>query len=141
MKFGLSENSEKSLIGVHANLVAVVRKAITLTVQDFGVHDALRSIEEQKELFASGATKTLESRHITGHAVDLVPYINGKLRWEWEPIYRIAESVRVASRELDVQIRWGGAWDISFTDSEEIPEHLVIAYSSRIKNQEKAFLG
>lgn len=135
--FKLSDSSEKALVGIHTDLVAVVRRAIVLTVQDFGVHDGLRSIEEQKALLASGATKTLDSRHITGHAVDLVPFVNGKLRWEWEPIYKIADSVRIAAKELDVQIRWGGAWDISFTDSEELPEHLVSAYSTRMKRAGK----
>jgi peptidoglycan L-alanyl-D-glutamate endopeptidase CwlK len=41
----------------------------------------------------------MNSRHLIrsdgfGHAVDLVPWINGKPRWEWKPIYHIAAAVR-----------------------------------------------
>jgi peptidoglycan L-alanyl-D-glutamate endopeptidase CwlK len=81
MSFILGQRSLSELEGVHSDLVAVVKRAIEITPQDFSVHDGIRTIEQQKELVKSGASKTLNSRHITGHAVDLVPYINGKLRW------------------------------------------------------------
>jgi peptidoglycan L-alanyl-D-glutamate endopeptidase CwlK len=111
----------------------VVKRAIALTIQDFSVHDGIRTLAEQQQLLASGASQTLDSRHITGHAVDLVPYINGKLRWEWPPIYVIADSVRAAARELGTPIRWGGAWDVDFTASDESPEDLVAGYVARRK--------
>lgn len=132
-QFKLGKGSLKELEGVHADLVAVVKLAIELTVQDFSVHDGIRTLAEQKKLVASGASKTLDSRHLTGHAVDLVPYINGKLRWEWDPIYLIADAVRTAANKLSVTIRWGGAWDIDFTSSTESPEDLVQAYVARRK--------
>ncbi len=130
-RFKLGEASKKELQGVHADLVSVVKRAIELTVQDFSVHDGIRTLAEQKRLIASGASQTLDSRHITGHAVDLVPYINGKLRWEWDPIYMIADAVRKAAQELDVPIRWGGAWDVDFTASTDSPEDLVAEYVQR----------
>jgi len=132
-KYKLGQASKKELQGVHPDLVAVVQRAIELTVQDFAVHDGIRTLAEQKKLVASGASQTLDSRHITGHAVDLVPYINGKLRWEWDPIYMIADAVRVAAQELGTPIRWGGAWDIDFTASSESPEDLVAQYVARRK--------
>lgn len=139
--YKLGQRSLDELNGVHADLVAVVKRAIEITVQDFSVHDGIRSLEEQRELVARGASKTLESRHITGHAVDLVPYINGKLRWEWDPIYHIADAVRMAAREQGVAIRWGGAWDVPFTDSQESPEDLVADYVARRKRAgKKAFI-
>lgn len=130
-KFKFGEKSLNELKGVHPELVAVVNRALELTVQDFSVHDGLRTLEEQKEMVASGASKTMDSRHLTGHAVDLVPYINGKLRWEWVPIYRIADAVRIAANELGTPIRWGGAWDITFTENLDSPEDLVIDYVTR----------
>lgn len=130
-KFKFGEKSLNELKGVHPELVAVVNRAFELTVQDFSVHDGLRTLEEQKEMVASGASKTMDSRHLTGHAVDLVPYINGKLRWEWVPIYRIADAVRIAANELGTPIRWGGAWDITFTENLDSPEDLVIDYVTR----------
>jgi peptidoglycan L-alanyl-D-glutamate endopeptidase CwlK len=119
------------LEGVHENLIAVVHRAIEITPQDFSVHDGIRTLDEQKALVKRGASNTLRSRHITGHAVDLVPYIAGKLRWEWEPIYVIAEAVRTAAAELDTPIRWGGAWGLDFTESEDSTEDLVEDYAAR----------
>ncbi|MBK9576486.1 MAG: M15 family metallopeptidase [Fibrobacterota bacterium] len=136
-KFSLGATSKKELEGVHADLVKVVLRAIELTAQDFSVHDGIRTLEEQKKLVAAGASKTMESRHITGHAVDLVPFINGKLRWEWEPIYVIADAVRMAARELQIPIRWGGAWDVDFTNSTDSTEHLVAAYTQACIQQGK----
>jgi len=139
--FSLGRKSLAELDGVHADLVAVVKRAIALTVQDFAVHDGIRTVEEQKRLVAAGASQTLDSRHITGHAVDLVPYVNGKLRWEWEPIYRIADAVRIAARELGISLRWGGAWDIDFTASQDSPEDIVADYGARRRAAgKKAFL-
>lgn len=129
--FKLDKRSLDELERVHADLVAVVHRAIELSPQDFAVHDGTRTIEEQRRLVASGAAQTLDSRHLTGHAVDLVPYVNGKLRWEWPPIYVIADAVRTAARELGVPLRWGGAWDIDFTASSDSPEDLVHDYTGR----------
>lgn len=70
-----------------------------------------------------------------------MPYINGKLRWEWEPIYKIADAVRIAANELGTPIRWGGAWDLSFTETSDSPEDLVIDYVARRKKLgKKAFI-
>ena len=115
MAYRLGARSRAELKGVHPDLVKVVERAIQITVQDFSVHDGLRTLEEQKRYVASGASQTLNSKHRAqadgyGHAVDLVPFINGKMRWEWEPIYVIAAAVWQAARELGVPVRWGGAW-------------------------------
>ena len=134
-QFVLGTASKKELKGVHPELVAVVERAIQLSVQDFAVHDGIRTVAEQQKLVASGASQTMDSRHVTGHAVDLVPFVNGKLRWEWPPIYVIADAVRMAARELGTPIRWGGAWDIDFTNSEDSPEDLVAGYVARRKKQ------
>ncbi len=139
--FKLGKHSLDELQGVHPDLVAVVKKAIQYTVQDFSVHDGIRTLAEQQNLVARGASKTLNSRHITGHAVDLVPYINGKLRWEWEPIYFIADAMRMAARELQIPLRWGGCWDRTFTDTLEAPEDLVADYTNRRRRAgKKAFI-
>ncbi|WP_250655208.1 M15 family metallopeptidase [Alkalimarinus coralli] len=137
MAFALGPNSLKELNNVHEDLVSIVKRAIQITPQDFSVHDGIRTLEEQKELVKRGASKTLNSRHITGHAVDLVPYINGKLRWEWEPIFVIADAVRLAAKELSIPLTWGGAWDIDFTNSNEPTEDLVNDYSARRKKMNK----
>jgi len=53
--FSLGKKSLTELNGVHADLVALVTRAIALTVQNIAVHDGLRTIEEQKRLIAAGA--------------------------------------------------------------------------------------
>jgi peptidoglycan L-alanyl-D-glutamate endopeptidase CwlK len=119
----------------------VVKRAIEFTVQDFSVHDGLRTVEDQKKLVERGASQTMRSRHLTGHAVDLVPYINGKLRWEWDPIYKIADAVSTAAEELGTPIRWGGAWDRLLTETDDLPEDMVADYGARRRRAgKKAFL-
>lgn len=129
--FRLGRSSIDALNGVNANLVAVVQRAIEVTTQDFSVHEGVRTLKEQRKMVERGASKTLNSRHLTGDAVDLVPWINGRLRWEWSPIFEIAEAVRFAAQELDVPLRWGGAWDIDFTNSQEPIEDLFLSYADR----------
>lgn len=115
MSFKLSARSEKALYGVHIDLVRVVRRALELSEVDFAVTEGLRSEKRQAELFASGASKTMNSRHLTGHAVDLAPVIGGVIRWDWPPFYKIAEAMKAAAAELGVAIVWGGDW-VSFKD-------------------------
>jgi peptidoglycan L-alanyl-D-glutamate endopeptidase CwlK len=139
--FKLGTKSLKELTGVHRDLINVVEHAIAISPQDFAVHDGIRTIEEQKKMVQNGASQTMDSRHITGHAVDLVPYINGKLRWEWGPIYMIADAVRTVAKSLGIPIRWGGAWDILLTDTSGPTEYVVVDYAARRKAAgKKAFL-
>jgi len=121
--FILGKGSLNELVGVHPRLFAVVQRAIAITPVDFSVHDGLRTEAEQKHYVATGVSQTMASLHRKqpdgfGHAVDLVPYINGKLRWEWPPIYEIAAAMRKALDEHNevrgakpaLKLRWGGCW-------------------------------
>lgn len=105
--YSLSFRSRQKLSGVHPDLVAVVKRAIEITKQDFSVIEGIRSVERQKELFKSGASTTMNSRHITGHAVDLAPY---PVSWDWEYFYPMADAMKQAAEELDVDLEWGGDW-------------------------------
>lgn len=109
MTFSLSQRSRNGLKGVDPRLVAIVERAIQLTPVDFIVTEGLRTKARQAELVASGASRTMESRHITGHAVDVVAW-QGTVRWELPLYYPIAKAFRDASNELGTPIRWGGAW-------------------------------
>lgn len=140
----LGQKSLNNLIGIHPDLVKVVNKAVEIIEFpfDFSVHDGLRTIEEQEQLVKSGASKTMDSRHLTGHAVDLVPYLNGKLRWEWPLIYPIANAMRSAAQQLNIPLRWGACWDINLTTTYSAPvEDLVAGYVERRKAAgKKAFI-
>lgn len=115
MEFKLSKRSLERLQGVHPDLVEVVKLAITLTEVDFGVTEGLRNIDRQRELVAKGASKTMNSWHLTGHAVDLVAYVGSEVRWDWPLYHKIAEAMKRASKALGVPIVWGGDWK-SFKD-------------------------
>lgn len=110
MTFVLGQRSLQRLEGVHPDLVRVVKRAITLTPVDFVVLEGLRTKARQKQLVASGASQTMNSRHITGHAVDLGAYAAGSVRWDWPLYHRIAAAVKEAARLEGVPIEWGGDW-------------------------------
>jgi len=112
MAFKLSKRSLARLDGVNDNMVKVVNTAIGLSKIDFGVICGLRTIEEQRELVAKGASKTMKSKHIEGNAVDLMAYIGSRASWELDLYDDIADAMKIAADEHDVQIRWGAAWHI-----------------------------
>jgi len=110
MSFRLSSRSRSRLIGVHPDLVRVVERAIRLSEVDFMVTEGLRSRERQAQLVRAGASRTLASRHLTGHAVDVAAIVGGKVRWDW-PLYpRIATAFKAAAAEQGVALVWGGDW-------------------------------
>jgi peptidoglycan LD-endopeptidase CwlK len=110
MTYRLSSRSLNRLEGVHPDLVAVVKRAIQITTVDFAVIEGLRTLERQRELLAAGASRTLKSRHITGHAVDIAPWIAGTIRWDWPPFYKLADAMKAAAAEQGTSIVWGGDW-------------------------------
>ena len=110
MAFVLGAASRRKLIGVKPELIAVMERAIQITPVDFRITEGLRTVARQKALFAAGASRTMNSRHLTGHAVDVVALVGGVVRWDW-PLYpRIAEAVKEAALELRTPIIWGGDW-------------------------------
>lgn len=111
----LNARSESNLAGVNPDLVRVVRRAAEITTVDFIVTEGLRTIERQKALVAKGASRTMQSKHIVGRAVDLAPVIDGVVRWDWPPFHNIADAMKAAALELGVRISWGGDW-VSFKD-------------------------
>lgn len=113
--FFLSQRSLDRLEGLHPDLVAVVKEAITITEVDFGVAEGMRTLQRQQKLFDSGASQTMNSRHLTGHAVDLVAYIGSEVRWDW-PLYdKISDAMKNTAFDMGVGLSWGGHW-ASFKD-------------------------
>ena len=132
-EYKLSERSLNSLKGVNPNLVKVVERAIELTEQDFLVLEGVRSKEQCYINYGKGRTASqcsakgvptkyaqpslskvtwlnnpLASKHVTGNAVDLVPY-----PIDWEDINKfkkINEAMQAAAKELGVKLSYGGDW-------------------------------
>lgn len=116
MPYALGQRSLAQLEGVHPLLAGIVHRAIAITKQDFVVQEGLRSIETQRQYVKRGVSRTLLSKHLKqsdgyGHAVDLVPWLNGQPRWEWPLIWEIAQAVDVAAAEVKVSLIWGAVWD------------------------------
>lgn len=116
MTYKFGKHSVGELEGVHPSLIKVAWGAIAITEVDFTIHDGIRELAQQEEYVRTGVSQTLKSMHLRqqdgfGHALDLVPYIGGKLRWEMPPILLIASAVRQAARDADVAIKWGGCWE------------------------------
>jgi peptidoglycan L-alanyl-D-glutamate endopeptidase CwlK len=93
----LGPKSMDKLKGVHPDLVRVVKRAIFLSEVDFIVTEGLRSVDKQARLVKAGASKTMNSRHLTGHAIDVAPVINGEVSWAWPPFHTIAKAMKQAA--------------------------------------------
>lgn len=112
MTFKLSTRSLGHLAGVDEGLVAVVKHAIKVTKIDFGVIEGVRTVKEQKELVARGASQTMKSKHLVGDAVDLMAYIGPRASWELNLYDDIADAMKEGAKEVSVPLRWGAAWHI-----------------------------
>ena len=108
--YSFGKKSRSRLHGVHEDLIVVFATAIQHSDLDFSVIEGLRTLERQKRLLAQGASTTLKSRHLTGHAVDIAPYVDGQIRWDW-PLYdRLAETIFEAADDCGITVEWGGDW-------------------------------
>ncbi len=111
MGFELDAHSLNRLDGVHADLIRVVKRAAAMSDMPFTILEGVRSIARQKQLVAKGASKTMNSRHITGHAVDIAPVDgSGHVSWAWPLYYRLAKIMKAAAKAEGISIEWGGDW-------------------------------
>lgn len=109
--------------GVHPDLRRVLDRALVMAPFPFRVIEGLRSVTRQKELVRIGASQTMRSRHLTGHAVDVVPLVDldrdGKIETEemfsWPLIRKLAPVLKAAAAAEGVALEWGGDWK-SFKD-------------------------
>ncbi len=106
----LDARSEARLQGVNPRLVAVIRRASEISPIPFIVTEGLRSQQRQAELVKAGASRTMNSRHLTGHAVDIAPMVGGQVRWDWPLFLQLAQFVGQAAKDLDTAVVWGGTW-------------------------------
>lgn len=115
--YKLSQSSLSKLVGVHPDLVKVVKRAIEITPIDFKITEGVRTMARQKQLVAEGKSKTLKGRHIPdnnacklGCAIDLAALPNNVLSWEWKYYEQLAKAMKQAAKEVNVPIEWGGDW-------------------------------
>lgn len=109
----LDERSLKRLEGVHADLRRVVLRAVELAEQEgvaFAITEGLRSLSRQRQLVAAGASTTMRSRHLTGHAFDFVPLVAGEPNWKWPAFWPLVALFEQAAKELNVLVEMGARW-------------------------------
>lgn len=111
----LDARAERGLSGIHPDLARIIRRTAETAPVDFTITEGLRTLERQRRLVATGASRTLNSRHLTGHAVDLAAKVDGRVRWDWPLYSRLAQAVKAAADDLGLPIIWGGDWR-SFRD-------------------------
>lgn len=120
--YSFSQRSKDRLKGVHPDLVKVMEEAIKESPLDFGITEGLRTLERQKELFSSGKSQTMNSRHLRGLAVDIAIFVEGKVNWDFPNYQLVADHIKEVAKELNVPIQWGGDW-ISFKDGPHFELH------------------
>lgn len=106
-----NKKSETHFVGVHPDLVKVMREAEKASPIKFEIIDGIRTLAEQKINVAKGASKTMKSRHLTGKAVDIMCYVNGKGRWEEALYKKVGPHVKAIAAKLGVALIWGGDWN------------------------------
>lgn len=105
-----SEKSINNLKNIHPDLVQLAFKALELSTIDFSITEGVRSIERQKQLVKEGKSQTLNSRHLSGHAIDVFAYPTSSGSWEFKYYQDIATAFKMASATLDIPVEWGGDW-------------------------------
>lgn len=122
MTFSLSQRSKDRLKGVHPDLVKVIEEAIKESPLDFSISEGLRTKERQKALFDAGKSQTMNSRHLTGKAVDIAVIKDGEVTWDFKYYQLVADHIKKVAKELKIDIVWGGDWQ-SFKDGPHIELH------------------
>ena len=131
MSFCLSKKSLGHLTGVHPDLYLVVRRAIDVTPVDFTVLEGLRSVSRQKEMMEQGKSRTMRSRHLTGHAVDVGAWVEGQIDWSWDFYPKIASAFREISIATHIPVVWGAVWDRTLSELSDDLEAEITAYKKR----------
>lgn len=119
MPYKFSAKSLERLSGVHPDLQRVMSEAITNSPLDFGITEGLRTQERQKQLVKEGKSRTLRSRHLTGHAVDIAIFIDGKATWDLSRYELVTNHIKAVAKSLDIPIVCGIDW-VSFVDGPHI---------------------
>lgn len=122
MTFALGQRSKDRLSGVHPDLVKVIEEAIKESPLDFSITEGLRTKERQKELFSAGKSMTMNSRHLTGHAVDIAVIKDGTVTWDSKYYVPVLEHIKTIAKQFNIPIVCGGDW-VTFKDYPHIELH------------------
>ena len=123
-KFYFSKRSEAFLNEVNPSLKNIAKEALKITRIDFAIISGKRTIKEQKELVKKGKSKTLNSRHLSGNAIDIAPIDPKTKKGNFDRVLalEIATAFYQAAQNQGVKIEWGGTWK----NFEDIPHFELV---------------
>lgn len=138
MTYRFSKRSLDNLSEVHPSLTNIAHEAIEITPIDFGVTCGLRDRQTQYDLYKKKKSKlngiprghrasinhngevliiegTGTSRHqrqASGYsqAIDIVPYINGKISWKINDFIPVLELFKTIADQQEIKLRFGAGW-------------------------------
>lgn len=110
MSFRFGTRSNNNLKGVKPELVKLMKESIVNSPYDFMITCGLRTKEQQKVLVATGKSRTMKSKHLTGDAVDIAVLFNGEVSWELKYYKEVATHVKKMAKTLGIRVTWGGDW-------------------------------
>lgn len=108
----LDARSKRRLLGVNPKLTKVLQDFAKQTEIKFIVVEGVRSVDRQRELVAAGASRTMNSKHLTGRAVDLAVILGGELRWDWPLYMQLAKELTSFATASGVHIVAGAFWKL-----------------------------
>ena len=106
----LSKISLERLEGVDERLKAIVIECVSRCLFPFNVSEGLRSVEQQREYVRQGKSRTMNSKHLTGKAVDLYPLSMDRKQVDWSRFEELAELMFQVASDQGTEIVWGGNW-------------------------------
>lgn len=122
MTFSFGNRSKERLNGVHHDLVKVMEEAIKESPLDFSITEGLRTKERQQELFSAGKSQTMNSRHLTGHAVDIAVIKDGTVTWDSKYYVPVLDHIKAIAKQFNIPIVCGGDW-VTFKDYPHVELH------------------
>lgn len=124
-----SQRSLARLNTCHADLVLLMVEALAdpECPSDITILEGYRDKERQNQMVAEGKSQLAwpRSKHNSSPsmAVDVAPYINGSVSWDWDHYYPLAAHIKAVWSRLTQgtnltlahELEWGGDWR-SFKD-------------------------
>lgn len=106
----LTRADERKLVGLSPSLVAVVRHVAASYDGRFIIVEGKRSMVRQRELYRTGKSRTLNSKHLIGHALDVAPMLGDAVSWNWDDFTPLVEAAKRSASALGVPMIFGYDW-------------------------------
>lgn len=109
----LNSTSLVRLRGVDPQLVALAKRAREISPIPFEITEGLRTKERQQYLVKTGKSRTMNSYHLIGKAIDFVAKPDGVVSWDLKHYKTVVEKAfKSAAKEMKLtdKITYGIYW-------------------------------